>query len=89
MFIWKISVKLIISQKILNFWIFPEVFYTCIRGLESQGLAHQMDWIQKSSLFETILHKLQSIQGHHRVEVAVDTNYKQKYVQKSMTIPEL
>ena len=65
-------------RKFCIFEFFPR-FFTCVRGLEGQGLAHQMDWIQKSSLFQTVLHKLQSIKGHHRVKVAVDTNYKQKY----------
>ena len=61
-----------------EFLSFFSGFFTCVRGHEGQGLAHQVDWIQKSSLFETVLHKLQSIKGHHRVKVAVDTNYKQK-----------
>jgi hypothetical protein len=40
-----------------------------------QGLAHQVDWIEKSGGFEALLHQLDGLKRNEGVEVAVDSNY--------------
>ena len=51
-----------------------EPLFSSIRCVVGQGLAHQIGFLKKSSLFKTLLHKLDCLQGGEGVEMAVDTN---------------
>jgi len=48
-----------------------KLFKICTWSVIGQGLTHKVDLIQESSLRQTLLHLLDSLQGNEGVEVAV------------------
>jgi len=51
-----------------------ESLFTGIWGVIGQGLAHQVDWIEKAGGFQALLHQLDGLKRNEGVEVAVDSN---------------
>ena len=51
-----------------------EALFAGIWGVIGQGLAHQVDGIEKSGGFESLLHQLDGLQGGEGVEMAVDSD---------------
>ena len=55
-------------------WEVNESLLAGIGGVVGQGLAHQVDLLQKTGLLQTLLHLLDGLEGHEGVEVAVDAD---------------